>query len=157
MEGNRILIGTERLFYAKGVELNQELNNLKRIREEEGNTVVHLSVNEIHSAILTLADTLKESTPATIEKLKSLDIEVYMITGDNERTARVISKDCGIERVLAEVLPEKKAMEVKNLKKFRKKWFLWWGTELTMLLRLRFRILGLLWEPERMWQWNLPI
>lgn len=120
VEGNRILIGTERLFYAKGVELNQELNNLKRIREEEGNTVVHLSVNEIHSAILTLADTLKESTPATIEKLKSLGIEVYMITGDNERTARVISKDCGIERVLAEVLPEKKAMEVKNLKSLGK-------------------------------------
>ncbi|WP_061270190.1 heavy metal translocating P-type ATPase [Leptospira interrogans] len=120
VEGNRILIGTERLFYAKGIELNQELNNLKRIREEEGNTVVHLSVNEIHSAILTLADTLKESTPATIEKLKSLGIEVYMITGDNERTARVISKDCGIERVLAEVLPEKKAMEVKNLKSLGK-------------------------------------
>ncbi|WP_061243964.1 heavy metal translocating P-type ATPase [Leptospira interrogans] len=120
VEGNRILIGTERLFYAKGIELNQELNNLKQIREEEGNTVVHLSVNEIHSAILTLADTLKESTPATIEKLKSLGIEVYMITGDNERTARVISKDCGIERVLAEVLPEKKAMEVKNLKSLGK-------------------------------------
>ncbi|ALE40981.1 heavy metal translocating P-type ATPase [Leptospira interrogans] len=120
VEGNRILIGTERLFYAKGIELNQELNNLKRIREEEGNTVVHLSVNEIHSAILTLADTLKESTPATIAKLKSLGIEVYMITGDNERTARVISKDCGIERVLAEVLPEKKAMEVKNLKSLGK-------------------------------------
>ncbi|EMO37849.1 copper-exporting ATPase [Leptospira interrogans str. MMD3731] len=120
VEGNRILIGTERLFYAKGIELNQELNNLKRIREEEGNTVVHLSVNGIHSAILTLADTLKESTPATIEKLKSLGIEVYMITGDNERTARVISKDCGIERVLAEVLPEKKAMEVKNLKSLGK-------------------------------------
>ncbi|MCL8310981.1 heavy metal translocating P-type ATPase [Leptospira interrogans] len=120
VEGNRILIGTERLFYAKGIELNQELNNLKQIREEEGNTVVHLSVNGIHSAILTLADTLKESTPATIEKLKSLGIEVYMITGDNERTARVISKDCGIERVLAEVLPEKKAMEVKNLKSLGK-------------------------------------
>ncbi|UOG34596.1 heavy metal translocating P-type ATPase [Leptospira noguchii] len=116
VEGNRILIGTERLFYEKEIELNQELNNLKRVREEEGNTVVHLSVNGIHSAILTLADTVKESTPATIEKLKSLGMEIYMITGDNERTARAISKNCGIEHVLAEVLPEKKAIEVKNLK-----------------------------------------
>ncbi|WP_061247656.1 heavy metal translocating P-type ATPase [Leptospira noguchii] len=116
VEGNRILIGTERLFYEKEIELNQELNNLKRVREEEGNTVVHLSVNGIHSAILTLADTVKESTPATIEKLKSLGMEIYMITGDNERTARAISKNCGIEHVLAEVLPEKKAIEIKNLK-----------------------------------------
>ncbi|EMI66449.1 heavy metal translocating P-type ATPase [Leptospira noguchii] len=116
VEGNRILIGTERLFYEKEIELNQELNNLKRVREEEGNTVVHLSVNGIHSAILTLADTVKESTPATIKKLKSLGMEIYMITGDNERTARAISKNCGIEHVLAEVLPEKKAIEVKNLK-----------------------------------------
>ncbi|MCH1911519.1 cadmium-translocating P-type ATPase [Leptospira noguchii] len=116
VEGNRILIGTERLFYEKEIELNQELNNLKRVREEEGNTVVHLSVNGIHSAILTLADTVKESTPATIEKLKSLGMEIYMITGDNERTARAISKNCGIKHVLAEVLPEKKAIEIKNLK-----------------------------------------
>lgn len=96
--------------------MNQELNDLKRMREEEGNTVVHLSVNGIHSAILTFADTVKKSTPTTIQKLKSLGMEIYMITGDNERTARVISRNCGIEHVLAEVLPEKKAVEVKNLK-----------------------------------------
>ncbi|EMK21987.1 heavy metal translocating P-type ATPase [Leptospira kirschneri] len=116
VEGNRILIGTERLFYERGIELNQELNDLKRMREEEGNTVVHLSVNGIHSAILTFADTVKKSTPTTIQKLKSLGMEIYMITGDNERTARVTSRNCGIEHVLAEVLPEKKAVEVKNLK-----------------------------------------
>ncbi|EMY76527.1 copper-exporting ATPase [Leptospira weilii serovar Ranarum str. ICFT] len=115
LDGKKILIGTDRLFRERGIELNSKLIDLKRIREEEGNTVVHMSLNGIHSAILSLADTIKESTPAAIAKLKSLGMEIYMITGDNERTARAVAKSCGIEHVLAEILPEGKSKEVKKL------------------------------------------
>ncbi|PJZ57560.1 heavy metal translocating P-type ATPase [Leptospira barantonii] len=115
VDGKNILIGTDRLFGERGIELKQELLNLKQKRESEGSTVVHLSVNGIHSAILTLADTIKDSTPIAIEKLKSLGMEIYMITGDNRRTADSVAKACGIEHVLAEVLPEGKSNEVKNL------------------------------------------
>ncbi|RHX77606.1 cadmium-translocating P-type ATPase [Leptospira yasudae] len=115
VDGKKILIGTDRLFKERGVALNEILLNLKRLREEEGNTVVHLSVNGIHSAVLSLADTIKETTPIAIERLKSLGMDLYMITGDNERTAHAVARACGIEHVLAEILPEGKSNEVKKL------------------------------------------
>ncbi|TGL73819.1 heavy metal translocating P-type ATPase [Leptospira yasudae] len=113
--GKKILIGTDRLFKERNIALNEVLLNIKRLREEEGNTVVHLSVDGIHAAVLSLADTIKESTPIAIERLKSLGMDLYMITGDNERTARAVAKACGIEHVLAEILPEGKSNEVKKL------------------------------------------
>ncbi|AXR66971.1 heavy metal translocating P-type ATPase [Leptospira mayottensis] len=115
VEGKKILIGTDQLFCERGIELNPKLLDLKRIREEEGNTVVHLSLDGIHLAILCLADTIKESTPIAVEKLQSLGMKIYVITGDNERTARAIANICGIEQVLAEILPQGKAKEIKKL------------------------------------------
>lgn len=109
------MIGTDRLFCERGIELNPKLLDLKRIREKEGNTVVHLSLNGTHSAILSLADRIKESTPTAIEKLKSLGMKIYIITGDNERTTRAIANVCGIKQVLAEILPQEKAKEIKKL------------------------------------------
>ncbi|TGM97950.1 heavy metal translocating P-type ATPase [Leptospira yasudae] len=115
VDGKKILIGTDRLFKERNIALSEILLNLKRLREEEGNTVVHLSVNGIHSAVLSLADTIKETTPIAIERLKSLGMDLYMITGDNERTAHAVARACGIEHVLAEILPEGKSNEVKKL------------------------------------------
>ncbi|MBE8359393.1 HAD-IC family P-type ATPase, partial [Leptospira interrogans] len=73
------------------------------------------SLNGTHSAILSLADRIKESTPTAVEKLKSLGMKIYIITGDNERTARAIANVCGIKQVLAEILPQEKAKEIKKL------------------------------------------
>lgn len=115
VQGEKIVIGTDRLFCERGIELNPKLLDLKRIREKEGNTVVHLSLNGTHSAILSLADRIKESTPTAVEKLKSLGMKIYIITGDNERTARAIANVCGIKQVLAEILPQEKAKEIKKL------------------------------------------
>ena len=61
-------------------------------------------------------DTIKENSLAAIEELKELDIEVYMLTGDNKRTANAIAKQVGITNIIAEVLPENKSEEVNNLK-----------------------------------------
>ncbi|ABJ79863.1 copper-translocating P-type ATPase [Leptospira borgpetersenii serovar Hardjo-bovis] len=115
VQGEKIVIGTDRLFCERGIELNPKFLDLKRIREKEGNTVVHLSLNGTHSAILSLADRIKESTPTAVEKLKSLGMKIYIITGDNERTARAIANVCGIKQVLAEILPQEKAKEIKKL------------------------------------------
>ncbi|TGM60254.1 heavy metal translocating P-type ATPase [Leptospira adleri] len=115
VNSKEILLGTDRLFKEKGIQFDRSLSDLKIQREAEGATVVHLSVDGIHSAIFSLADTVKDSTPASIARLKEFGMEVYMITGDNQRTANAVAEICGIDHVLAEILPEGKAKEVKKL------------------------------------------
>ena len=66
--------------------------------------------------IIAVADQIKETSKEAIEKLKSMNLDIYMITGDNERTAKAIAKEVGITNVLAEVLPENKAEEIEKLK-----------------------------------------
>ena len=83
--------------------------------EEEGKTAMILATYGKILGVVAVADTVKASSRETVAKLKKLGIAVYMITGDNERTARAIALQVGIENVLSEVLPEDKANEVKKL------------------------------------------
>ncbi len=83
--------------------------------EEQGKTVMIVASKKNLLGAVAVADTIKETTKEAIEKLKNLGIEIYMITGDNTRTAQAIAKQAGITNVLAEVLPEDKANEVKKL------------------------------------------
>jgi Cu+-exporting ATPase len=83
--------------------------------EEQGKTVMILATEEAVLGLVAVADTLKASSHEAVAKLKKLGFVVYMITGDNERTARAIALQAGIDNVLAEVLPETKANEVKKL------------------------------------------
>ncbi len=83
--------------------------------EETGKTAMVLATREGIIGAIAVADTVKPTSLEAVAKLKKLGIAVYMITGDNERTARAIASQVGIENILAEVLPEDKANEVKKL------------------------------------------
>ncbi len=89
--------------------------------EEQGKTVMMLATKEGIVGAIAVADTVKETSRTAVEKLKKMGIEVWMITGDNVRTAKAIATQVGITNVLAEVLPEDKASEVKKIQDTGKK------------------------------------
>lgn len=111
---SQILIGNRRLMDEKEIAL-EELNQKADALASEGKTPMFVAADSNIIGIVAVADVVKESSRAAIEKLHKMGIEVAMITGDNKKTAAAIAKQVGIDRVLAEVLPENKAEEVKRL------------------------------------------
>ena len=116
VDGKVLYIGTRKLIQEKGINISDLEISISKL-EDDGKTAMLLAVNNVMEAIIAVADTLKESSREAIEELQKMGIEVYMITGDNKRTANAIAKQVGITNVLAEVLPENKAEEVEKLKK----------------------------------------
>lgn len=115
VDGKQILIGTRGLMAERNISLNIIPEQITKL-EDEGKTAMLMAVDGAHTAIIAVADTLKEHSKAAIAELYKMGIEVYMITGDNRRTAEAIAKQVGITNVLAEVLPENKAQEIIKLK-----------------------------------------
>lgn len=113
---NEIYIGTRKLMAQIGLDTTDIEATIAKL-EDEGKTAMIMSVNNKIEAIIAVADTVKEHSKEAIEELQKMGIEVYMITGDNKRTADAIAKQVGIKNVLAEVLPENKAEEVEKLKR----------------------------------------
>jgi len=116
INGTVYYIGTRKLMKEKGISYEDKLKNIETL-EEEGNTVMLFADREKLLGIISVADTMKESSASAIERLRKENIEVFMITGDNERTAKAIATQVGIgpENVYAQVLPEDKANHVKAL------------------------------------------
>ncbi len=112
--GKRITLGNRRLMNSEGIDLSKAEGDLLRL-EGEGKTAMLMAIEGSLSGILAVADTLKENSRRAIQELKDMGIDIYMITGDNKTTAEAIAKQVGIEKVLAEVLPEHKAEEVTKL------------------------------------------
>ncbi|NUU76124.1 heavy metal translocating P-type ATPase [Paenibacillus xylanilyticus] len=115
VEGQEVLVGTRRLLADAHVEVPeatvQQMNDL----EERGRTAMLVAVDGRWAGIVAVADTIKDTSREAIQRLQAMGIDVIMITGDNERTARAVAEQAGIHNVLAEVLPEGKAAEVKKL------------------------------------------
>ena len=112
---NNILLGTRKLMTENKINIAQVEKTIVDL-ENEGKTAMLMSADSKIQAVIAVADTIKENSLAAIEELKELDIEVYMLTGDNKRTANAIAKQVGITNIIAEVLPENKSEEVNNLK-----------------------------------------
>ncbi|OPJ60037.1 heavy metal translocating P-type ATPase [Clostridium oryzae] len=120
IDGKNILLGNKKLMIDNNV-LFQDLENTSNKLAGEGKTPMYIAIEGRLAGIIAVADTVKENSRKAIEKLHRMGIEVAMITGDNKRTAEAIAKQVGIDRILAEVLPQDKANEVKKLQQEGKK------------------------------------
>ncbi|HUT75291.1 MAG TPA: heavy metal translocating P-type ATPase, partial [Armatimonadota bacterium] len=114
VEGARVLLGNARLMGDKGLDPGDMEAQAEALRGE-GKTVMFLAADDRVMGVLAVADTLKAGSRAAVQRLRRMGLEVIMITGDNRQTAQAIARQAGIERVLAEVLPEQKAAEVRKL------------------------------------------
>lgn len=114
IDGHAVLFGNTKLMHDGGVAADMLLAQWERLASE-GKTPMYVAVDGKPAGLVAVADTVKPDSREAIEILKSLGIEVVMLTGDNERTGRAIAREVGIERVLAEVLPDDKAHEVQKL------------------------------------------
>lgn len=132
IDGHEVLLGNRKLMSERQVEITSLSAQAERL-EQDGKTVMFVAVRPCaadqppqakdngqrpsipHLGLIAVADTLKEHSIEAIRRLHQLGLEVVMITGDNRRTAEAIARQVGIDRVLAEVLPQDKAEEVKKL------------------------------------------
>ena len=114
VDDRRLLLGNLRLVEDRKLALNGLGEEAGRLREQ-GKTVMFLGVDSQVVGVIAVADTIKPDAAEAVARLKRMGISVVMLTGDNRRTAEAIAREAGVDRILAEVLPEHKAQEVKNL------------------------------------------
>lgn len=115
VEGDTILVGNRRLMNENKIDVKPFEADLSKL-EEEGKTAMLMAKNNEIAAIVAVADTIKESSLNAINELKDMGIDIYMITGDNERTAKAIGRQVGISNIYADVLPENKAEVIEEIK-----------------------------------------
>ncbi|NHJ03584.1 MAG: copper-translocating P-type ATPase [Candidatus Heimdallarchaeota archaeon] len=115
IEKYTILLGNLSLMKKESVNINSSTLEQMETLQTQGKTVMILAINQIIVGLIAVADTLKETTKRAIEILSKMEIEVVMLTGDNERTAKAIGKEAGITKIYAEILPDDKAKVIKNL------------------------------------------
>ena len=115
-QGHVILVGTRKLMTENGLPIPEEVESKLKEVENTGKTAVLVAIDSKLSGILALADTIKESARNAIDDLKSKRKEVIMLTGDNERTAKSIASQLGIDRVIPQVLPQQKEQVISGLK-----------------------------------------
>jgi len=120
VDSKKVFLGNLRWMEEKGVSLG-DLREKAEVLSEEGKTSMVLAVEGRAAGLFALADTLKENSKEAVEALHRMGLEVVMLTGDRETTAKAIARQIGIDRIIAEVLPEMKAEEVKRLQKEGKK------------------------------------
>ncbi|MBY0095958.1 heavy metal translocating P-type ATPase [Mesobacillus maritimus] len=120
VDGIELLVGTKKLMNKYHVETTNVLKSLDAL-EREGKTAMLVAFDGEFSGIVAVADTIKETSKAAVKRMKEMGLEVIMITGDNQQTAKAIAAEVGIDHVIAEVLPEGKADEVKKLQAQGKK------------------------------------
>jgi Cu+-exporting ATPase len=113
--GEEVLIGNRTMLAEKKIPLPPRLEESLATMERDGKTGIIIAVGAGVAGVVGISDTLKEHSKEAVSELAKMGIRVAMITGDNEKTASAIARQIGIERVIAQVLPQDKANEVKRL------------------------------------------
>jgi Cu+-exporting ATPase len=114
VDGRKVLVGSGQLLTERGIDTSGLEAGGARL-SEQGKTAIFAALDGAPAGVVAVADTLKEDSPRAVRALRDLGLEVVMITGDNRRTAQAVARQVGIGRVLAEVLPQDKALEVRRL------------------------------------------
>jgi Cu+-exporting ATPase len=112
--GRQVVLGTLRLLREREIEHGDIEQTVARM-QADGKTAMVLAADGVALGVIGVADTVKPTSRAAVERLHEMGIEVAMLTGDNQRTAEAIARQVGIDRVLAEVLPQDKVSEVRRL------------------------------------------
>uniref|UniRef100_UPI00403E9BE3 heavy metal translocating P-type ATPase n=1 Tax=Siminovitchia sp. FSL W7-1587 TaxID=2954699 RepID=UPI00403E9BE3 len=120
VDGKQLLVGTRRLMAKHAIHIQEHLPKMEEL-EKQGKTAMLVAVDNRYAGIVAVADTIKETSKEAIARLLEMELDVVMITGDNTATAHAIAEQVGIKHVIAEVLPEGKAEEVKKLQQAGKK------------------------------------
>lgn len=120
VSGQGVVIGTRKLMQQYGIDITAVLSSMEKL-ESDGKTAMLAGINGQYAGLVAVADTIKDTSRQAIHRLQEMGINVIMMTGDNERTAKAIGKEVGVDAVIAEVLPEGKADEVKKLQQQGKK------------------------------------
>ena len=114
VEGRRIVLGNARMLERDGIDPAGLAAHWQRLADE-GKTPMYLGIDGLAAGVVAVADTVKDDSITAIAALKSMGLEVVMLTGDNQRTAQAIARQVRVDRVLAEVLPQDKSAEVQKL------------------------------------------
>jgi Cu+-exporting ATPase len=114
IKGERIRIGSLRYLAAEGIDYSERQKEIEDL-ESQGRTVVGIAKNKEALGLIAIADTLKDDAKEAILRMKKAGLEPIMLTGDNERTAKAVAQQVGIDQVMAQVLPDQKAEQVRKL------------------------------------------
>ena len=112
--GEKYLIGNKKLMLENNIKIENEKDEQELVGD--GNSILFVSSNNKIVALIGVKDILKENVKGVIKKLKQRKINLVMLTGDNEKTAEIIAKEIGIEKVISNVTPKEKAEQIKKLK-----------------------------------------
>ena len=114
VQGKTVYAGNIRLMQEKGIDVSEQRQTIDALAQQ-GKTPLFFAKNKSIMGIIAVADVVKETSAAAVKELKDMNIDVVMLTGDNKATARAIGDSCGIDNVVAEVLPQDKEQQVRQL------------------------------------------
>ena len=112
--GEKYLIGNKKLMLENNIKIDNEKDEQELVKA--GNSILFVSINNKLVSLIGVKDILKDKVTEIVKKLKQKNIEIVMLTGDNEKTAEAIAKEIGIQKVISNVTPKEKAEQIKKLK-----------------------------------------
>jgi len=117
VNSENILVGNQKLMKVNGINLSKRVDGDYENLLNDGNSIIFIAKNKEIIGLLGLKDTIRENIKEVIKTLKEMEIDVVMLTGDNENLAKIVAKEIGIENVIAGVSPKEKAQKIEKIRK----------------------------------------